>query len=144
MLRNVVIDLGNNPGLSGVSMSGAQLCSIEDVTVTGTDFTAGVVGLPGSGGFTANLRVDGGAFAVWQAQFRPNPSVSGLVALNQSVAAVLLQKTRGPSSTTTILGRFRVALPHSNGTFCVFKPSAQTHTVAPRYGSHRHQLRVFL
>ena len=98
MLRNVVIDLGNNPGLSGVSMSGAQLCSIEDVTVTGTDFTAGVVGLPGSGGFTANLRVDGGAFAVWQAQFRPNPSVSGLVALNQSVAAVLLQKTRGPSS----------------------------------------------
>ena len=96
MLRNVVIDLGNNPGLSGVSMSGAQLCSIEDVAVTGSAFTAGIVGLPGSGGFTANLRVDGGAFAVWQAQFRPNPSVTGLVALNQSVAAVLLQVTRGP------------------------------------------------
>ena len=49
-----------------------------------------------------------------------------------------------PSSArpTTILGRFQVSLPCSNDIFCVFKPSAQTHTVAPHCGSHCHQLRV--
>jgi hypothetical protein len=41
MLRNVDIDLGNNPALSGVSMSGAQLCSIEDVRVRGEAFVSG-------------------------------------------------------------------------------------------------------
>ena len=33
MLRNVIVDMGTNPAVSAVSMSGAQLCSIEDVTV---------------------------------------------------------------------------------------------------------------
>jgi len=77
MLRNVDFDLGDNPSLSGVAMSGAQLCSIEDVRVRGAAFTAGAVNLPGSGGFTANLEVVGGSFAVWQNAFRPNPSVQG-------------------------------------------------------------------
>lgn len=59
-LRGVDIDMGNNPTVSGVSMSAAQLSSIEDVRITGQSFLAGVVGLPGSGGFTANLHVIGG------------------------------------------------------------------------------------
>ena len=96
MLRNVDIDLGNNPQLSGVYMSGAQLCSIEDVRIHGVAFTAGVVGLPGSGGFSANIEVAGGAFAVWEWEFRPNPSITGLVALEQSVAGILLENSRGP------------------------------------------------
>ena len=96
MLRNVDIDLGDNPTLSGVSMSGAQLCSIEDVRISGKSFTAGVVGLPGSGGYTSNIHVTGGQFAVWQQEFRPNPSITGLVALSQSVAAVLVESSRGP------------------------------------------------
>lgn len=96
MLRNVDIDLGNNPQLSGVYMSGAQLCSLEDVRIHGVAFTAGVVGLPGSGGFSANIEVTGGAFAVWEWEFRPNPSISGLVALEQSVAGILLENSRGP------------------------------------------------
>ena len=33
---------------------------------------------------------------VWQQEFRPNPSITGLVALNQSVAGVLLGNSRGP------------------------------------------------
>ena len=96
MLRNVDIDLGNNPQLSGVYMSGAQLCSLEDVRIHGVAFTAGVVGLPGSGGFSANIEVTGGMFAVWEWEFRPNPSISGLVALEQSVAGILLENSRGP------------------------------------------------
>ena len=96
MLRNIDIDLGDNPTLSGVSMSGAQLCSIEDVRIRGKSFTAGIVGLPGSGGYTSNIHVTGGQFAVWQQQYRPNPSITGLVAINQSVAAVLVENARGP------------------------------------------------
>ena len=82
--------------LGRVSMSGAQLCSIEDVRITGASFTAGIVGLPGSGGYSANIRVTGGRFAVWQQSYRPNPSIAGLVALNQSVSAVLVEIARGP------------------------------------------------
>jgi len=96
MLRGVDIELGNNPSLSGVSMSGAQLCSLEDVRVSGAAFTAGVYGLPGSGGFSANIEVTGGQFAVWQDSFRPNPSITGLLAVNQSTAGVLLGGSRGP------------------------------------------------
>ncbi len=96
MLRNVDIDLGHNPQLSGVSMDGAQLCSIEDVRVRGRSFMAGVVGLPGSGGYSANVNVTGGNVAVWQYKFRPNPSISGLIALNQSLTGVLLEDARGP------------------------------------------------
>ena len=45
----------------------------------------------------------------------------------------------GPSSTTTILGRFQVSLPYSNDIFCVFKPSARTPPAALHCGSHCHQ-----
>ena len=96
MLRNIDIDLGNNPALSGVSMSGAQLCSIEDVRVRGEAFMSGLVGLPGSGGYSANVQVTGGQVGVWQQEFRPNPSITGLIALNQSLAGVLLENSRGP------------------------------------------------
>jgi hypothetical protein len=37
-LRGVDVDLGKNPSVSGVAMSGAQLCSIEDVTIRGQSF----------------------------------------------------------------------------------------------------------
>ena len=96
LLRNIDIDLGHNPALSGVAMSGAQLCSIEDVRVYGSAFVSGFVGIPGSGGFSANLEVTGGKFAVWQQQYRPNPSITGLLARNQTVAGVLLENSRGP------------------------------------------------
>ena len=96
MLRGVDIDMGNNPRVSAISMSGAQLCSIEDVTIMGAAFYAGVVGLPGSGGFTVNLRVIGGVVGVWQNEFRPNPSASGVFLANQSYAGVLLTNARGP------------------------------------------------
>ncbi len=108
MLRNVDIDMGTNPTISAVSMSGAQLCSIEDVTITGKSFLAGIVGLPGSGGFTSNVRVVGGQVGVWQEQYRPNPSITGLFLANQSCcegccsgsivspAGILLDQSRGP------------------------------------------------
>ena len=46
----------HNPQLS---MPGAQLCSIEDVLITGQRFHAGTSGLSGSGGFSTNVAVVG-------------------------------------------------------------------------------------
>ena len=95
-LRGVDIDLGSNPGVSGVSMSSAQLASIEDVRVIGTSFHAGFNGLPGSGGFSANLEVEGGDYGVVQNQFRPNPSITGLRLVGQTIAGVVVDVSRGP------------------------------------------------
>jgi hypothetical protein len=104
MLRNVIVDMGTNPAVSAVSMSGAQLCSIEDILVRGAAFKAGVVGLPGSGGFSANIHVEGGELGIWQQQYRPNPSVSGVVCTGQTVAGVQLDSARGP----LVLSGFRI------------------------------------
>jgi hypothetical protein len=58
--RGIDINMGvGNSTISALSMDGAQYCSIEDVKITG-DFYAGVVKLPGSGGYVINLEVIGG------------------------------------------------------------------------------------
>jgi hypothetical protein len=95
-LRGIDIDLGRNPSVSAVSMSSAQLASIEDVRVNGTRFHAGFNGLPGSGGFSANLEVEGGDYGVVQNQYRPNPSITGLRLVGQRHAGVVVDISRGP------------------------------------------------
>ena len=95
-LRGVDVNVGNNAGVSAVSMSSAQLASIEDVRVSGKNFHAGFNGLPGSGGFSANLEVEGGDYGVVQNQFRPNPSITGLRLVGQQKAGVVIDVSRGP------------------------------------------------
>lgn len=110
-LRGVDVHLGSNPGVSAVSMSSAQLASIEDVRVTGTKFHAGFNGLPGSGGFSANLEVEGGLYGVVQNQFRPNPSITGLRLLNQKLAGVVVDVSRGPLVISAIFSFFSLHFP---------------------------------
>ena len=95
-LRGIDVDVGDNPGVSAVSMSSAQLASMEDVRVTGHSFHAGFNGLPGSGGFSANLEVTGGDYGIVQNQFRPNPSVTGLRLVGQKKAGIVVDVSRGP------------------------------------------------
>ena len=77
------------------------------------------------------------------------PTLAGLEAHGAADEAGLGVGSRasggpGPSGTTGILGNFLRALPDSNATFCVLKPSAQAHTAAPHCGSHCHPAaRVF-
>ena len=94
--RGVDIDMGINPGVSALSMSAAQLCSIEDSAISGASFFAGINGLPGSGGFSANLNVTGGDYGILQNQYRPNPSIVGLRLVGQARAGILVQQSRGP------------------------------------------------
>ena len=58
----------------------------------------------------------------------------------------LRQEEEGPSHPpkTTLGMLFKSPSPDSNDIFCVFKPSAQTHTVALHCDSHCHQPRVLL
>ena len=100
--RGIDIDMGNNSTVSALSMSGAQYCSIEDVniysssTAPGAHFNAGISDLPGSGGFTANVSVDGGNYGILQNSYRPNPTVTGVTLTNQLVSGIRLLNTRGP------------------------------------------------
>jgi hypothetical protein len=94
-LRGIDIDMGNNPSTSALGMDGAQYCVIEDVTITGT-FDVGIKGLPGSGGSTTNVRIEGGKVGVLQNLYRPSPSLHGLVLKGQSQAGIKLLNTRGP------------------------------------------------
>ena len=102
--RGIDIDLGNNPNVSGLSMASAQQCSIEDVHITGKAFRAGVVGLPGSGGFSANVHVTGGDYGIMQDSYRPNPSISGLSLKGQRKAGLRVDLSHGP----TVLSGFSI------------------------------------
>ena len=95
--RGIDIDLGENPNVSGLSMAGAQQCSIEDVHITGKAFRAGLVGLPGSGGFSANIAVTGGEYGIMQDSYRPNPSISGLSLSGQRKAGLRIDLSHGPT-----------------------------------------------
>ena len=95
--RGIDVDLGNNPDVSGLSMASAQQCSIEDVHITGKAFRAGVVGLPGSGGFSANVAVTGGDYGIMQDSYRPNPSISGLLLKGQRKAGLRVDLSHGPT-----------------------------------------------
>lgn len=106
-IRGIHIDMGRNPGVSALSMSGAQYCTIEDVLIDGAVFEAGVCSLPGSGGGVVNLTVRGGKVGVRQDQYRPNPTLVGVTLESQSLYAVQVENTRGP----VILNGFKVVAP---------------------------------
>lgn len=105
--RGIDIDMGANPSVSALAMSAAQLCSIEDTEISGAAFFAGINGLPGSGGFSANVNVTGGEYGIVQSSYRPNPSLAGLRLVGQARAGVLVQQARGP----VVLTGFHIESP---------------------------------
>ncbi|WP_310557574.1 T9SS type A sorting domain-containing protein [Flavobacterium sp.] len=107
VFRGIDIEMGNNPTVNALSMNGAQYCVIEDVAITGTDFNSGVYNLPGSGGGVNNLSVKGGDYGIYQADFRPNPTVFGLTLENQQKAGINVTSTRGP----LIIAGFKITSP---------------------------------
>ena len=109
--RGVDVDVGYNPEVSGLSMLAAQLCSIEDVAITGSAFFAGINGLPGSGGFSVNINVTGGTYGVVQDEYRPNPSIAGLRLVGQARAGILVRQSRGP----VVVTGFHIESPPSPG-----------------------------
>jgi hypothetical protein len=113
LLRNLEIDMGNNPEVSAVSMSGAQLCSIEDVYIHGDSFNAGILDLPGSGGSSTNITVEGGDYGIIQSKFRPSPIVTGLKLTGQKKGGVIITSSRGP----VVLCGFEIESPENSSTY---------------------------
>lgn len=87
--------MGNNPDTNALSMNGAQYCSIENVTITG-NFDKGIVDLPGAGGLVGNVIINGGKIGILQKDYRPNPTLVGIVLRNQSLYGMKIIGSRGP------------------------------------------------
>ena len=65
-MRSIDIDLGiGNPGAIGISWASAQNCFLEEITVKAYDCFAGVAGLPGANGLTADVEVQGGRYGFY-------------------------------------------------------------------------------
>ena len=77
-------------------MSDAQLCSIGDVYITGKSFYAGIAGVAGSGGLSANVFVVGDTYHIVRNSFRPNPSISDLTLLRQRKPGLFVNISRDP------------------------------------------------
>ncbi len=109
VFRGIDIEMGTNPTVNALSMNGAQYCVIEDVAITGTTFNSGVYRLPGSGGGVNNLKVTGGDYGILQDDFRPNPTVFGLILEDQKLAGIKVTSSRGP----VIIAGFKITSPAS-------------------------------
>lgn len=96
LLRNIDVDVGDNPDVVAVSMRAAQQSSIQNVSISGRSFFAGVGGLPGSGGFVVSLEVVGGEYGIYQDFYRPVPVVASSTLKRQTTASLFLKRTRGP------------------------------------------------
>jgi hypothetical protein len=105
-LCNLDIDMGHNADVDAVSLAGAQLCAMEDVSISG-DFRAGLHNLPGSGGGVTNVTVTGGRIGVWQDEYRPNPTLTGVTLVGQSECGLKVTMSRGP----VIATGFRIVGP---------------------------------
>jgi hypothetical protein len=95
--RSIDIDLGGNPGATGIKHPAAQGSSIEDVKINATGAFAGLYNPTGGvAGGVFNVEVTGGKFAVyykWQEQFSwgnvnqsNHPILSGCVFRDQETA----------------------------------------------------------
>ena len=83
-LKNIHIDMGDNASVTAVEMHGAQHCTIQNIEIYGDDFNIGINGLPGSGGSVVNLKVTGGQIGIYENNYRPNPSLTGVQLIGQA------------------------------------------------------------
>ncbi len=108
-LRNIHIDMGNNPEAIGVLAAGAQQCVLEDIKIYGKAFKAGIKDLPGSGGGCVNIHIVGGDIGIDQNEHRANPTIEGLILEGQKEYGIKLLNARGP----LVLAGFKITAPQN-------------------------------
>lgn len=64
VVKDVNLELGDNPGAVGIEMPGAQRGALEDVRVDATGAFAGVIGVPGRSTSVGNIEVVGGQYGI--------------------------------------------------------------------------------
>ena len=107
-LRRIQIDMGDNPAQNAVTMSGAQHCLIEDVSIYG-NFNVGISNMPGSGGSMVNITITGGKIGILQDEYRPDPVIVGLKLANQSDCGIKILNSRGP----VVMAGFSIVSPEN-------------------------------
>ncbi|MGE5701985.1 MAG: carbohydrate binding domain-containing protein, partial [Clostridia bacterium] len=107
-IRGIDIDMGDNPSVSAISMAGAQYCTIQDVTITGKSFYAGLHKIPGAVGSVINVKVSGGDIGVLSDSYVPEALVAGIVLENQKKYGVKIVDSR--NSPVTLVG-FKIVSP---------------------------------
>jgi hypothetical protein len=85
VIRNMIFDLGENPGAVGVRFAAAQGSTIEDVKVIATGAFAGFYNSPGQGGGCYNIEVVGGNHAFYYDNSGESKflMIAGMIATNQ-------------------------------------------------------------
>ncbi|MEO0460010.1 MAG: hypothetical protein AAF219_04135 [Myxococcota bacterium] len=94
-LRGFNIDLGDNPEAAGISFSGAQGVSLEDIHIFGDRFRVGIDEFPGSGGSAKNIEITGGQWGAEHGTYRPSPSIEGLKCRDNEFGCLNVKYTRG-------------------------------------------------
>ena len=98
------LDLSGNAGAIGLDMQGAQGTGLEDVKINARGAFAGLRGVPGSGGSTFGLTVEGGQYGIFAAGLgpyarmsgsQPSPLIVRATFTGQTIAAIKCQ-VRGP------------------------------------------------
>ncbi len=90
VFRGIDLDLGKgNPGAVGIFFAAAEGSVLEDVTIRAAGAAIGVMGLPGRGMTTRNLRVVGGRIGI-RAYTTPSPVLIGIRLEFQEQAALEL------------------------------------------------------
>jgi hypothetical protein len=82
LMRGIDIDMGNNSAVNAISMNSAEHTGLENISISGTAFNAGIYRIPGSGGGIVNVKVTGGSIGIYQDQYhriRPSPGLNWLV-----------------------------------------------------------------
>lgn len=106
----------NNPGAVGLAWRGAEGCSLFDVHIDVTGGFAGINGILGSGGSTANFSVTGGQYGVYLASdaAQPTPVITDAEFKNQEKAAIFSNSTRGPLTITGAVFMMKIGVPVLN------------------------------
>jgi len=95
IVMNLNFDLGNNPGAVAVRNGAAQDALISNISVYGVNFAAGFSGVPGRNASINNCEVTGGKYAFYLKDNSLASNLFGIKCVNQSVAALHLEVTRG-------------------------------------------------
>jgi hypothetical protein len=125
-IRNLDIDLGDNPGAVGVKFNSAQDCHLINVRVYGKNFAAGFTGVPGRNATTLNCEVNGGNYGFYLTN-SVGANLFGIKCTGQTVAGLYLNIIRGSSFAG-------VEITGCKGTAVVCRPNPSTGSVTINAG----------
>ncbi len=91
IIKNIEIDMGNNPAGVGIHFKGAQGCSMEDIKIYSSqniDFFAGINGGLSHAGGMFNIEIIGGQYGLYGSKSTTFSVGAGISLINQTLASI--------------------------------------------------------